>query len=180
MLSHWVVNLLSHPNPAGLLIVAGKTGIVYVALVAGLRWLGKRELGQMTIYDLVLIVVLGNAVQNAMLGDDTTLLGGLVSATTLLLLNWGLTRIMARSPRLERFMVGQPVLIVSHGHLMKDRMQWQGLTTDQVMAALREHGLERLNQVSMAVLEVDGTISVVADDAKVFRTHRHFRALRLP
>jgi uncharacterized membrane protein YcaP (DUF421 family) len=180
MLRHWVLDLFSHPNPAGLLIVAGKTTIVYVFLVVGLRWLGKRELGQMTIYDLVLIIVLANAVQNAMVGDDTSLFGGLVAATTLLLLNWLLTRIMARSPQLERFMVGQPILIVIHGHLLKDRVQRQGLTSDQVMAALREHGLERLDQVSMAVLEVDGTISVVAKDAKVFRTRRHFRALRMP
>ncbi len=180
MLSHWLSELLTHPNPGGLWIVAGKTTVVYFFLVAGLRLLGKRELGQMTIYDLVLIIVLANAVQNAMVGDDNTLAGGLVAATTLLLRNWLLTRGMAQSRQVERFMVGQPVLVVSHGHLLREHMRRQGLTYEEVLAALREHGLDRLDQVRMGVLEVDGTISVVPEDAKVFRTHRHFRALRMP
>src|SRR5438270_9851956 len=99
MLPHWLVEIFTHPDPRGLLIVAGKTTVVYLFLVAGLRVLGKRELGQMTIYDLVLIIVLANAVQNAMVGDDTTLAGGLVAATTLLILNRILTLVMTCSKK---------------------------------------------------------------------------------
>src|ERR1041385_7404747 len=106
------MELISHPHPFELLIVAAKTTVVYVFLVIGLRLLGKRELGQMNIYDLVLIIVLANAVQNAMVGDDSTLAGGLTAATTLLILNRLFTLAMARSRRLEHYLVGGPVLIV--------------------------------------------------------------------
>ena len=161
MLSRWLAELFYHPHPAALLIVAGKTTVVYLALVLGLRLLGKRELGQMNIYDLVLVIILANAVQNAMVGDDTTLPGGLVAAATLLILNRLFTLLLRRSRRVERAMVGQPLLIMNHGHLLEDRMRREGITRDQVLAAMREHGLCRLEQARMAVLEVDGTISVV-------------------
>src|SRR5437016_14617090 len=110
--------VLSHPSWRGVAVIAGKTAVIYLLLVVGLRLLGKRELGQMNIYDLVLIIVLANAVQNAMVGDDNTLLGGIVAATTLLILNRLLTLIMVRSPRIERALVGQPVLICNDGHLL--------------------------------------------------------------
>ncbi len=179
MLTHWLAEVFSHPDLKGLLIIAGKTTVIYVFLVAGLRLLGKRELGQMNIYDLVLIIVLANSVQNAMVGDDTTLLGGIVAATTLLIWNRLLTLAFARNRRLERMMVGQPSLILNNGHLIQDRCAREGITKEQVMAALREHGLQKLDDAKMAVLEVDGTISVVPRDADIRRTRRHFRALRL-
>lgn len=179
MLDKWLAEVFSHPDPLGLLAIAAKSAVIYVFLVVGLRLLGKRELGQMTIYDLVLIVVLANSVQNAMVGDDTTLVGGLVAALTLLVMNRLFTLLLTRYPRLERHMVGEPLLIVSDGHLLPDRMQREGLTREQVMAALREHGISRLEDARMCVLEVDGTISVVPNEAKVHRTRRHFKALRV-
>src|SRR5436305_13610228 len=109
MLPHWFVEIFTHPDPRGLLIIAGKTTIVYVFLVVGLRLLGKRELGQMNLYDLVLIIVIANAVQNAMVGEDTTLAGGLVAATTLLILNKILTLAMARSKKISHLLVGGPL-----------------------------------------------------------------------
>jgi uncharacterized membrane protein YcaP (DUF421 family) len=180
MIAHWLRDVFTHPTPHGLLIVAAKTTVVYLFLVIGLRLLGKRELGQMTIYDLVLIIVLANSVQNAMVGDDTTLMGGIVAATVLLVLNRLFTLALGRSRRLERYLVGQPLLIVNNGQLMRDKMQKEGVTAEQVKAALREHGLHRLDQARMCVLEVDGTISVVPEEATVYRTRRHFKALRMP
>jgi uncharacterized membrane protein YcaP (DUF421 family) len=179
-MSRLVADLFSHPSSTGALLIAGKTTVVYLFLVAGLRLLGKRELGQMNIYDLVLVIVLANSVQNAMVGDDNTLVGGLIAATVLLLLNRLFTLLIDRSPRLERHLVGQPLLILNDGHLLRDRMRREGVTTEQVQAALREHGLDRLDQARMCVLEVDGTISVVPKDSRVLRSRRHFRALRLP
>lgn len=176
----WIANVFSHPSASGCLIIAGKTALIYVALIAGLRLLGKRELGQMNVYDLVLIIILANAVQNAMVGDDTTLAGGIVAAFTLLVLNRLFTLSLTRSPRMERFMVGGPLVLASEGKLIADCMRKEGVTRDQLMAALREHGLDRLDQARMCVLEVDGTISVIPVSATVFRTKRHFRALRLP
>jgi uncharacterized membrane protein YcaP (DUF421 family) len=142
--------------------------------------LGKRELGQMSLYDLVMIVVLGNAVQNAMINNDNTLGGGLVAATVLLLLNRLLNALTSRSKRIEHLLVGEPALLVSDGALLGSAMKRQGVTVEQVMAALREHGLEDLGQVHTCVLEVDGTMSVVPRNAEVLKTKRHYRGMRLP
>jgi uncharacterized membrane protein YcaP (DUF421 family) len=180
LLAKWLNDVFTHPDPHGVVLVALKTTIVYLFLVVGLRLLGKRELGQMTIYDLVLIIVLANSVQNAMVGDDTTLMGGIVAATVLLFWNRMFTLVLERSPRLERYLVGQPLLIVNKGHLVRDRMAKEGVTVEQVKAALREHGLHSLDQARMCVLEVDGTISVVPEDATVYRSRHHFKTLRMP
>ena len=168
------------PTATGLMLVALKTTVVYIFLVISLRILGKRELGQMNIYDVVLMIVLANAVQNAMVGDDNTLPGGIVAATTLLILNRLFTLAINRSRKLGRLMIGEPILLCNHGSLIPGRMEREGITREQLLAALREHGMDRIDQARMCVLEVDGTISVVPVDANVHRTRRHFRALRLP
>jgi len=176
----WLASVFSHPKTASdTLIIAGKTAVIYVFLVLGLRLLGKRELGQMNVYDLVLIIVLANAVQNAMVGDDTTLIGGLVAAGTLLTLNRLFTQAMSRSSRLERIMVGEPMLILNDGALIETRMRREGVTREQVLTALREHGLDKLADAHMCVLEVDGSISVVPKESVVHKTRRHFKALRM-
>ncbi|MGH2459423.1 MAG: DUF421 domain-containing protein [Chloroflexota bacterium] len=179
MLDKWLGEVFSHPDLLGMLAIAAKTALIYVFLVIGLRLLGKRELGQMTIYDLVLIVVLANSVQNAMVGNDNTLVGGLVAAIILLLINRAFTVLLTRFPGLEQRMVGEPILIAKDGHLLDERMKKEGLTEEVIMAALREHGFARLEDAKMCVLEVDGTISVVPKDATVHRTRHHFRTLRV-
>lgn len=172
--------IFDHPTAHGAVILAAKTAVIYVFLVAGLRLLGKRELGQMSLYDFVLVVVLGNAVQNAMLGNDTTLGGGLIAAVTLLLLNRAVAGAVERSKRLERLLVGEPVILLHDGTVLKDVLKRQGITTDQMLAALREHGIDTASDAHLAVLEVDGSISVVPRTAQVHRSRRHFKQLRLP
>src|SRR5512142_2109624 len=126
---HWLSDIISHPNSIqDGLIIAGKTAVIYVFLVVGLRLLGKRELGQMNVYDLVLIIVLANSVQNAMVGDDTSLAGGLVAASTLLIANRLFTLMLLRSRRLERRLVGEPMLIARDGHPLQERMVREGIT----------------------------------------------------
>ena len=173
-------HVFDHPSARGAAEIAAKTAVVYVVLVIGLRLLGKRELGQMSLYDLVLIVILGNAVQNAMLNTDNTLGGGLIAVAALLALNWALNQLLSRNRRLEHLLVGDPVLIVRDGRVLKHNLARQGLTREQLDTALREHGIEDPSHVHMAVLEVDGTISVVPRDAPVLRTRRHYRGIRLP
>ena len=175
-----VERIFDHPSATGALIIAGKTAAIYAFLILGLRLLGKRELGQMSLHDVVLIVVLGNAVQNAMLGGDNTLAGGLVAASVLLLLNRLVNTAVARSRRVERILSGEPVLIVHDGHVMRGAMSREGITVEQLHAALREHGIASLGDVHLCVLEVDGTMSVVPRQAAVLKTRRHFRGLRLP
>ena len=180
-MTEWLGAVFSHPKTVNdALIIAGKTTVIYLFLVLGLRLLGKRELGQMNIYDLVLIIVLANAVQNSMVGDDNSLAGGIVAAITLLVLNRLFTIAMARSTGLEHAMVGGPVLILNDGELIPDRMRREGVTREQVLTALREHGLDSLDQAHMCVLEVDGSISVVPKDATVHNTRRRFKTVRMP
>jgi len=176
----WLKQVFDHPDLNGSLIIAGKTLIVYVFLIAGLRLLGKRELGQMNNFDLVLIIVLGNAVQNAMMNNDNSLAGGLIAATVLLVVNRVFNILLQSSKRLERLMVGHPMLILSEGIPIEKEMRREGVTHDQLMTALREHGLTQLRQAKLCVLEVDGSISVVAEDSEVLRTKRHFKTLRMP
>jgi uncharacterized membrane protein YcaP (DUF421 family) len=159
--------------------IAGKTAIIYFFLIAGLRVLGKRELGQMTVYDLVLMIVLANAVQNAMVGDDNTLFGGLISATTLILLNFALRFALRRSHRLEHLLVGEPIVLVNDGVLRTVALERESISREQILEALREHGLERIEEAHLCVLEVDGSISVIPSNTIVHRSHKHYRGLRL-
>ena len=176
---HFLSDVFSHPDLQGSFIIAGKAALIYIFLVIGLRLLGRRELGQMTVYDLVLLIILANSVQNAMVGNDTTLVGGLVAGITLLTLNKLFNKLIRRSKRIERIMVGEPLLIINDGKLIKKHMESEGITREQVMAALREHGIENLDDVHLGVLEVDGTISIVPNQSTVYRGRRHYRALRL-
>jgi uncharacterized membrane protein YcaP (DUF421 family) len=172
--------VFDHPTWHGAGVIAWKTAVVYVFLVAGLRLLGKRELGQMSLYDLVLIIILGNAVQNSMINNDNTLGGGVVAATVLLVANRVLNVVLVKSTRAERALVGEPVLLVSDGVPVAGAMQRERITRDQLDAALREHGFESLDGVHAVILEVDGTMSVIPRQATVMKTRRHYRGLRLP
>lgn len=159
-------------NPVSLAEVALRTLIVYGVVLVGLRIFGKRQLSQITPYDLVVILLISNAVQNAMVGPDTSLTAGLVAAGTLLLINWLVSRLVLSSEGVAGIMIGHPVLLVSNGELFQDNLSREGILPDEILAAMREHGIAHLSDVSMAVLEVDGSISFVSSDADVQRTRR--------
>lgn len=178
MFVHWLAETFSCPDWLTVLSIVGKTVVIYLSVVVGLRLLGNRELGRLNAYDFVLVVVIANAVQNALVGGDNTLVGGLVSALTLLLMNLLFTWLLNRFPWLEKHVVGEPVVLISDGHAQWDRMKREGVTRDELMAALREHGVTGLDEVRLAVLEVDGDISVVPRDSPVHRTRRRFRRIK--
>ena len=175
MLEQWLAEVFSHPDVPGMLAIAAKTALIYVLVIVGIRLLGTRELGEMTAYDFVLVVVIGNAVQNALVGGDDTLVGGLVSALTLLIVNRAFTWLLTHVPELERRMVGEPVVLLTDGQIRWNCMRREGVDRDELLAALREHGVAELEDVRLAVLEVDGSISVVPREATVHRTRRSFR-----
>ncbi len=155
-----------------------RSAIVYIAIVVGMRLTGSRQLGQMTPFDLVLILLIANAVQNAMVGSDVTILGGLTAAATLLVTNRATELITDRVPFIRHALEGQLLVLVSDGGFIKRNMGKAGLTEDVVLQAIREHGFERVDQVRLAVLEVDGTISIVPQDAKTVRSRHRVRAIR--
>ena len=173
----WLSRVFDHPDLRGSLVIAAKTLFIYGFLVLGIRLLGKRQLGQMSLQDLVLIVVLGNSVQNAMMNNDNTLVGGLIAATTLLVVNRLFGTLLHRSRRLEQAVVGHAVIVVQHGRMVASTMRREGITQDQLRQALREHGLCRPEEARLCVLEVDGSISVVPSGAEVHTTRRAAKAL---
>lgn len=143
------------------LTITVRTLAVYLVILAGLRLSGKREMGQMTVFDLVVLLLLANSVQNAMVGPDTSLLGGILAAAVLLAANALIARLRLRSPRFRRWVEGTPTLLVLHGQVLAQHMRREEVDEESLLAALREHGLADLSQVDMAVLEIDGSISVV-------------------
>lgn len=156
-------------------VVLLRTIIVYFALLIGIRLAGKRELGHMTPFDLVVLLVISNAVQNAMVGPDTSLTGGLAAAFALLAINWVMNRAALRWARLGQRLIGTPTLLVNSGEFVDEHLRKEGIQRDEVMMALREHGISEPSQVQMAVLEVDGSISVVPMGAETKRTRHRLR-----
>ena len=138
-----------------------RTAIVYAMVLVGVRVAGKREIGQMTSFDLVLLLLLSNAVQNAMTGPDTSVAGGIEAAVTLFAVNLLVVYVAFRNPSVQRGLSGRATLLVNNGHVIKENLQRELITEDELMAALREHGVVSSADVAMAVLEVDGSISVV-------------------
>lgn len=158
--------------------IALRSLIVYAALLVGLRLAGKRELGQMTPFDLVVILLIANAVQNAMVGPDTSVTGGLIAAAVLIAVNYGVAQARERLPWLRRAVEGAPTILIKDGKFVADHLRQEGLEKEEVLMAIREHGVASLKDVRLAVLEVDGSISIVPTDAKAMRTRRHVRFLR--
>ncbi len=134
--------------------------IVYVVLIVLLRITGKRQVGQLAPFDLVLLLVLSNAVQNAMNGGDNSVTGGIISAVTLIGLNFTVGYLTFRSKRLEVLLEGQPEVLIHNGRLFEKVMARAQLTHHELNAALRQEGCVSVADVHCAILENNGTITV--------------------
>jgi uncharacterized membrane protein YcaP (DUF421 family) len=162
-----------------LLEIILRTGIIYVVVLVGLRLTGKREVGQMTPFDLVLLLLIANAVQNAMTGPDTSVTGGIIAAATLLILNMIVTRLVFSNRRVRHVVEGSPTLLIRHGKILKENLDKEQIPDESLRQALREHSVSSVEDVNLAVLEVDGSISVLKNDdmPTVTRQHHHVRFL---
>ena len=141
-----------------------RTAIVYLFLVVVLRISGKREVGQMSILELIVVLVISDAVQNSMVGENTTIWGGLVAVLTLLGLDAAIKALAHRSHRVRHAIEGEPRLLVRDGRLLTKALDEEHVEAEEVRAAVRAHGLARVEDVRLAVLEVDGSISVIPKD----------------
>jgi uncharacterized membrane protein YcaP (DUF421 family) len=144
--------------------IALRTAVIYAVVLAGVRLSGKREVGQMTPFDLTLLLLISNAVQNAMTGSDTSLLGGVVAASTLLVLNYLVAELSGGNRRFRKFVQGQPSLLVHDGEIISAHMAKEHVSMDELHRSLREHGIASAKDVALAVLEVDGSISCLKYD----------------
>ena len=158
-----------------LLGIVLRTTIIYLVVLAGVRLSGKREVGQMTPFDLTLLLLLSNAVQNAMTGPDTSLWGGVIAACTLLLLNYLIAELSGENRRFRKFIEGQPSLLIHNGQIIASHMAKEHVSSDELHRALREHGIADAKDVALAVLEVDGSISCLKYDDLKASAHTHLR-----
>lgn len=147
-----------------LLLLVLRAVVVYGFLLGALRVAGRRELAQMTSFDLVLLLVLSNAVQNSLNAGDNSLVGGLASALALLVLNWAVAYATWRWRRVERVVQGRPIRIVSDGRVHLGALRRELLTAAELRSALRKQGIMRISDCRQVVLEPDGTLSAVRND----------------
>jgi uncharacterized membrane protein YcaP (DUF421 family) len=149
-----------------------RSAVVYAALIFFLRVTGKRQIGQLAPFDLVLLLVLSNAVQNSMNGGDTSLAGGLISAITLIALNYLLGYATFKSRRVEIIVEGSPLIIVHKGHVFEDVLARAQITHHELDAALRQNGFVCVDDVQTAILENNGAITVIPRSRGVDDTKR--------
>jgi uncharacterized membrane protein YcaP (DUF421 family) len=147
-----------------LLTIALRTTIIYLLVLAGVRLSGKREVGQMTPFDLTLLLLLSNSVQNAMTGPDTSLVGGMVAATVLLVLNYLVANVSGANRRFRKFIQGEPSMLIHDGQIIEAHMAKEHVSMDELQRAMREHGINDYHQVALGVLEVDGSMSFLKYD----------------
>lgn len=136
--------------------------LVYVFLVVGLRLAGKRELAQLNAFDLVVLLTISNTVQNAIIGPDNSVLGGVIGATTLLLFNFVVVRFVFAHPGLQRLIEGDEDVLMRGGQVLDDRLRAEGITLTELEAASRRQGFASLAEVDRAVLEANGGVTFVA------------------
>lgn len=141
-----------------------RAGIVYFILLVMIRVSGKRTMGQFTPFDMLLVVLLGNAVQNALLGKDTSVGGGLLLAATLIALNWLVGLVSARSSRVETAIEGSPVLLARNGKIYRDVLRKELISRADFDKALREAGCTEVDDIHSAVLETNGHITIIKRD----------------
>jgi len=151
----------SHTSSASLLVVAASTACIYVFIVIVLRIFGRRQLGQLSVLDLVVVLLLGSTVETAMIHGNLSLAAGLTSATTLLVLNRAMTTTFLHSSRFSHLVNGGPILLIHNGHIIEEHLRRVGMTREDLEEALRSRGYTDPSDVHETVLETDGSISVI-------------------
>ena len=161
------------------LSIALRSAAVYVCIVLFIRIFGKKEISQLSVVDLVFILLISNSVQNAMVGDNTSLQGGLIAALTLFILNTLFRRLIFKSKSVEKFLEGSPVILIYEGEILKDHLDKVKITMEELESVVREHGVEKIAQVNLAILEIDGNISVLSNDYKhkTVRKRKHHKVI---
>lgn len=144
--------------------IALSSTAIYLFVILAIRLFGKKELSQLSIIDLVFILLISNSVQNAMVGNNTTLLGGVTAATSLFIVNWVLKNLIYKSKRISETIQGNPIMLVYQGKAIQKHLDKAQISMGELEAAIREHGVKDISLVDLAILEVDGNISVLSNN----------------
>ena len=148
-----------------------RSAAVYLFMLVALRIFGKKELSQLNTADVILILLISNAVQNAMVGSDSSLYGGLAAATVLFTINFTLKRLMFKYKKFSDFLQEKPEILIHNGTLEFKTLSKLNITSDELREAMREHGVEHFKDVKLAMLEIDGNISIISGDKNLRQTH---------
>lgn len=148
------------------LIIAGKSVAVYIFIIGAIRLFGKKELAQLSVVDLVFILLISNSVQNAMVGTDSSLPGGFAAALGLFIANYILKILFRSSAKFSRAVQGEKIVLIQDGNVLQKGMREASMTIEELNMAIREHGVQSVTEVDLAILEVDGNVSVLSDDYK--------------
>lgn len=151
--------------------IAFRSLAVYVFMLIAIRLTGKKELSQLNTIDVVLILLISNAVQNAMVGNNTSLLGGLAAAAVLFTLNYMLKKITFKNKKIRDFVFQHPEILIHNGKLNFEKLSHLGITDEEIKEAMREHGVEHYKDVKLAMFEVDGNISIISGNNNLKQTH---------
>ena len=146
-----------------------RAALVYFFILIAFRLLGKRQVGQMTKYDLIVMLVIANVLQNAMIGEDASVAGGMLGALTILLLNLGVAWFSYRSKKFEQLIEGMPTPVVFNGRVIEKNLRIEQMSREDLLAALRRQGIFHLDEVKLAVIEDNGAVAVLKREE--FRNH---------
>lgn len=148
-----------------------RSAAVYFFMLIALRIFGKKELSQLNTADVILILLISNSVQNAMVGSDTSLWGGLAAAAVLFIINYILKKLMYKFPKFSNLMQEKPEVLIHDGKLDFKSLNKLNITSDEIQEAMREHGVEHFSDVKLAMLEIDGNISIISGNKNLRQTH---------
>lgn len=146
------------------LVIVLKSVSIYVFIIIGIRLFGKKEVSQLSLVDLVFILLISNSVQNAMVGDNTTVQGGMAAALGLFICNYIFRFFILRSKKFSKAVQGEEIVLVVDGKLLRDGLQRAKMNEDELLMTIREHGVKNISEANLVVLEVDGNVSVLSSD----------------
>lgn len=150
--------LESLPDHLGIVL---RSTIVYTVVLIAFRLAGKKHVAQLSIIDFVLILLVSNAVQSSMVGEDISLVGGIIAALTLVGLNVILTKLIVRIPLVAHIVEGEPVLLVRNGKILNKQLKRESVRVEEIHEAMHKEGVAHLGDVALAILETDGGISII-------------------
>ena len=144
---------------------------VYFFMIFALRVFGKKQLSQLNTADVILILLISNSVQNAMVGNNTSLYGGIVAALALFVINYIFKKVMSKSEFIKNLVQDKPEILIHNGRIEFETIARLGITNDELQEAMREHGVERYKDVKLSMFEIDGSISIITGDNNLKQTH---------
>ena len=146
------------------LIIGGKSVTIYIFIIIAIRIFGKKELSQLSVIDLVFILLISNSVQNAMVGTDTSVTGGIAAALALFICNYIFKIILRKSDKFSKIVQGEKIVIVVGGKILDKGLKDSMMSVEEVEMAVREHGVNSIREADLVILEVDGNVTVLSSD----------------